>query len=228
MIRPLFALLLLSVVLPRCVLASEAANVTEPPLNYRVERFTLDHETLLDGLKNLSSGSQPFSFGFEMPLRAEFRDVATPERIFEVDLKGKTIRELLDYMCLIDSRYAWSTEGAFVNIYPRATETDSSYLLNRIIPTFAMHSVSNINQALFSMADQLPPPREQVAHVQAGGDSSYPLKPWTESFGRLTVRQAVNRLCQHLGPNSNWVLSGSSDFRGFGFFRRWRTLETVF
>jgi hypothetical protein len=83
-----------------------------------------------------------------------------------------------------------------------------------------LKELTDIQQGLFAIANQLPPPREQVAVAQIGGDDSYPPEPWTTSYEDLTVRQAINRLVHHMGERGSWAFGGSADFRAFAFNRQ--------
>jgi hypothetical protein len=194
-------------------------NLEELVLSKPVPQFTLLQGTLYDGLKNLSSGPVPFAFGFEEVLKERFSDPDIQDPQFDLRLENKTVRDTLDALCEADSRYSWSSDAFTVNIYPRSTVGDAAYLLNRRLPKLDLAGITNIDEGLLAIVHQLPPPQEQVAHVQMGGDSSYPLEPWHSSFQDLSVRQAMNRLVAHMGQHACWIFHGSRDFRAFTFFR---------
>lgn len=196
-----------------------SATLEELVLNKRIAVLRLTQSTFLDALENLSSDPVPFAFGFEEVLRDRFADPEVREPRFDLLVENKTIREVLDALCAADSRYMWSSDGLTINVYPRATVDDADYLLNRWLPNLEINGITNVDQGLLAIVHQLPPPEEQVAHVQMGGDSSYPAEPWHASFQGLTVRRAMNRLVAHMGPRACWILHGSRDFRAFGFFR---------
>ncbi len=185
----------------------------------RVPRFTLADETLLDGLKKLSSGDQPFRFGFESVLKAKFSNPTGPDVRFSMNVENKTVREILDALCSADHRYTWSIDDSFINVYPRTSIEDPHYLLNRKLPRLEVINITDIDQALLAIVRQLPPPLEQIAHAQLGGDASYPAGPWTAAFDNLTVREAMNHLTAHMGPRACWIFHGSLDFRAFAFFK---------
>jgi len=188
-------------------------------LSKEIPDFSMIQGTLFDGLKGLSSGPIPFALGFEEVLREKFADPAPPNPHFNLELRNRTVREILNALCLADPRYTWSVQGATINVYPRATVDDTSYLLNRRLIKFELNGITDIDQGLLAIVRQLPPPEEQVAHVQMGGDSSYPPDPWKVSFQNLAVRQAINHLVAHMGPNACWIFHGSRDFRTFTFLR---------
>jgi len=207
-------------------LLAQPSAITPPPakfedrvLSKKISDFTMAKGTLLDGLKSLSSGPTPFALGFEEVLREKFADPAVPAPHFDLQMRNKTVREILNALCLADPRYAWSFEGETVNVYPRATANDARYLLNRSLAKFELDGITDIDQGLLAIVHQLPNPVEQVAHVQMGGDSSYPAEPWKASFQNLTVREAINHLVGHMGPRGCWIFHGSRDFRAFTFLR---------
>ena len=214
-------LLALSLVLPRP--DGVRAEQSEPRsgsrlLNTRVTEFEMHDETVLDGLWNLARGPSPFGFGFERVLKRRLTDSDIPDPRFSLELKGKTIREVLNALCEADHRFTWSMDGATVNVFPRAISNDASYLLNRKLERFELKNATDVQNGLLAIVNQLPPPVEHVAEAQIGGADPYPPEPWTVTFQNLTVRQVVNRLAAHGGRCGTWIFGGSMDFRTFGFF----------
>ncbi len=189
-------------------------------LEIRVAHFELKDQTLFDGLAQLSSSVKSLAFGFEKFLTAKFTDPDVSYPHFSIDLADKTVREILNELCKMDSRYTWSRDGRTINVYPRATVDDPSYLLNRRLEKLALSGVTDIQQPLLAIYQQLPQPRENIGIVQAGGDITYPSKPWTVTLANLTVRQAMNRIAAHMGPRGSWILSGSRDVKAFSF-QKW-------
>jgi hypothetical protein len=204
-------------------LRSEApANATngDSVLNTEVPEFNLTEETIEVGLKRLASGSAGFAMGFEHELKAKHTDPPILDPRLTLHLRTTTVREALDAMCRADRRYTWSKDDMFINVYPSKTANDASYLLNRKLLRLDLKELTDIQQGLLAIVNQLPPPREQVAIAQIGGDDSYPPEPWTTSYEDLTVRQALNRLVHHMGERSSWAFIGSADFRAFAFNRQ--------
>ncbi|HEV3480880.1 MAG TPA: hypothetical protein VGR97_00975 [Candidatus Acidoferrales bacterium] len=188
------------------------------PLDTRMPDFTLDDKSILTGVRMLEKESLGIHFGFEEILTHKFSDPKAPYPKITVRLEHPTARDVLDALCAADPRYMWSDDGNATNIYPRATVGDPSYLLNRELEVFQVQDITQIDQGLLAIVRQLPPPVEQVAHVQIGGGSGeYPPVPWTAVFNNITVRQALNRLVAHVGPNALWVFYGSQEFREFAF-----------
>jgi hypothetical protein len=167
----------------------------------------------------LNSESLGISFGFEEILTRKVSDTEVPAVKITVRLLNPTIREILNALCAADPRYTWSLDGLTVNVFPSSTMTDSKYLLNRELASFRINGITEIDLGLLAIAQQLPGPMEQIAHAQVGGDASYPIEPWTASLGDLTVRQAINRLVEHMGSSSFWFFGGSDEFRYFAFYR---------
>ncbi len=194
-------------------------DVGKTLLDARVPSFVIRGGTLLDGLAQLSAEPVEISFAFEDSLKARVNDPPVPESRFDLRLEKRTIKEILDELCRMDGRYTWARDGSMINVYPRATINDKSYLLNRRLKQLELRGVREAGQALFAIVAQIPPPFEQITFAQAGGDISYP-EPWNERLRDLTVRHALNLAARHLGPKGGWVLSGSSDFRTVGFHNR--------
>jgi len=204
--------------------AEAPANATnvDSVLNTNIPEFNLNEETIEVGLKRLASGSAAFAMGFEHELKSKQTDPPILDPRLTLHLRATTVREALDAMCRADSRYTWSTDDTFINVYPIKTVNDASYLLNRRLMRLDLKELSDIQQGLWAIVNQLPPPREQVAVAQIGigVDDSYPPEPWTTSYEDLTVRQAINRLVHHMGERGSWAFTGSRDFRAFAFNRQ--------
>jgi hypothetical protein len=201
---------------PRPEASANATNV-DFVLNTKIAEFNLNEETIETGLKRLASGSAPFAMGFEHELKSKQTDPPILDSRLTLHLKKTTVREALDAMCRADSRYTWSTDDTFINVYPIKTVNDASYLLNRRLMRLDLKELTDTQQGLLAIVNQLPPPREQVAVAEIGGDDSYPAESWTTSYENLTVRQAINRLVRHMGERGSWAFTGSTDFRAFAF-----------
>jgi hypothetical protein len=188
-------------------------------LDTNVSDFFLSNQTIFEGVSQLNSQSIPLAFGFEKPLKAKFDGPRIPDPSISLSLRDVTLRQALDALCKADGRYSWSLDGSTVNIYPSKITNDPSYLLNRRLNTLKLENILDVQQGLLAIARQLPPPEEQLAHAQMGGDTVYPAEPWNVTLENLTVRQAINRLTEHMGAHSAWLFYGSEDFRAFSFYR---------
>jgi hypothetical protein len=187
-------------------------------LDTKVSEFELQNQTLADGLWKLAGAPAPFAFGLEKVLKKRLADPEMQDPSFSLQLRNKTVREILDALCQADSRFTWSVDGATINVFPRAVVNDPTYLLNRKLAKFELRNASDAQDGLLAIVHQLPPPIEQVANAQVGGADPYPPEPWTVSLENVTVRQVINRLAAHGGPSGIWIFGGANDFRSFGFF----------
>jgi hypothetical protein len=204
---------------PACAPSRQAAVENgEKFLENKLSAFELRNETILDGLWKLARGPVPFSFGFEKPLKEKISDPEPPDLPLVLQLQNKSIREILDTLCQADARYTWSFHAGTVDVFPRAVVGDDSYLLNRKLSRFELKNATNVQNGLLAIVRQLPPPLEQIAQAQAGGDDPYPPEPWSITLEDVTVRQVVNKLAAHGGPYGIWIFGGAKDFRAFGFF----------
>ena len=176
-----------------------------PVLDSEISTFNLDEETIEIGLKRLASGSTAFAMGFEHELKSKQIDAPIQDPGLTLHLTGTTLRGALDAMCYADGRYTWSMDDTFINVYPIRTVNLNSYLMNRRLTKLDLKKLTDIQQGLLAIVNQLPPPREQVAIAQIGGDDTYPAEPWTTRYDNLTVRQAINRLVHHMGERASWV-----------------------
>jgi len=152
------------------------------PLNARIAHFDVSDAILRDGMSELSLKKvDGLHLGFEEVLRERISDDPRAHNThFSLHLEGKTVRGILDELCRSDVRYAWSKDGGTVNIYPRATTDDHSYLLNLWIENIGVHEMPDPDQALTPLSKLFPD--QQVGYFGPGlGDSAYD-KPWTASF----------------------------------------------
>jgi len=188
------------------------------PSDAKIAHFEVVDRTIFDGLASLSVATESLSFGFEEVLRDRFKDAPKQHPRFTVRLEQKTVREILDVLCKMDSRYVWSEDGETVNVYPRETVADADYLLNRHLNQLEIQDIKSVDGGLLAIARQLPPPTEQIAIAQVGGSLSYS-NPWSAQLHNVTVRQAINVLASRLGPRGSWTFSGSRDFRTFSFHK---------
>ncbi len=198
--------------------ADSAADPGAAALAARVPIFSIHHATVFDGVAELSSEHTGLSFALEDVLKAKFSDSAVPHSHFDLNLQNRTIREILDALCSKDVTYMWTRDGLTVNVFPRSIVDDSSYLPNRQLGQFDLRGMTDTEQAVFAIVAHLPPPFEQIACAQAGGDTSYAV-PWDVTFRNLTIRQAFNLIARHLGSEGGWVLGGSREFRTIGFHK---------
>lgn len=213
--------LLLWLSLSSCVLTNAALGQAASPaydsaLNAKVARFEVVNRTMQESLVQLSSERLPVTLGFEAVLKEKTPDASRTEPRFSLRLENKTVREILDALCGVDTRFTWSHDAFGVNVFPRATIGDASYFLNRKIDKLEFHNIGDAYQALTPLARHFP--NEQIAYSHLGGDVRL-APPWTETFQDLTVRQVLNRIAAQLGPFGGWMFYGSKDLRWFNFHK---------
>jgi len=189
------------------------------PLDIKISSFDVKDAILRDGLSELSlQNVEGLHLGFEEIIRNKIQDdprETSPH--FSLHLQDKTVREILDELCRFDTHYAWSEEGATINVYPRVTTDDSSYLLNLQIDKIVLTDVPDPNQTLTPLSKQFP--QQQVGYSGPTlGDNRY-ATTWTMVFENLTVRQFINRVAEHMGAQTSWVWQGGTQERMFTFLK---------
>jgi len=199
--------------------AQKVGGAAAPPLEARVGRFDITDAIVRDGLSELSlKNIEGLHLGFEEVIRDRIKD--DPRSLsthFSLHLENRNVREILDALCESDPRYTWTEEGNSLNIYPRGVKGSPSYLLNLPIGRIALADVSDPDQALTPLSQLFP--EQQVGYFGPGlGGNTY-AEPWTVVFQRLTVRQFIDRIAEHMGPQTSWVWEGGRRERMFTFLK---------
>jgi len=194
-------------------------QVTPRPKDVKIERFDLSDAILRDGVSELSlERIDGLHLGFEEIIRSNIQDdpwIITPH--FSLHLRNKSVGEILDALCASDLRYIWSEDGDTINVYPRAINSDPSYLLNLRIDGIVLEDKPDPDQALTPLSKLFP--AQQVGYFGPGlGDNTYP-QLWTTTFEDLTVRQFVNRIAEHMGLRTAWIWQGGKGERMFTFVK---------
>jgi hypothetical protein len=189
------------------------------PLEEAVDRFDVSDAILRDGLSELSlKGIEGLHLGFEEIIRDKIQD--DPRAVsshFSLHLERKKVRQIINALCESDGRYTWSEDGASVNVYPQAAKGDPSYLFNVRIERIDLKAVPGPDQALTPLSKLLPD--QQIGYFGPGlGDNTY-AQPWTAIFEHVTVRQFIDRIAEHMGPQTSWVWEGGKQERMFTFLR---------
>jgi len=208
--------LVVACVAPSC---GQSVNPPHSPLDVIIDRFDVTDAILRDGLSTLSLKQVPgLHLGFEEIIRERIQDdprSLTPH--FSLHLQNKTVREILAALCDADKRYVWSEDASSVNVYPQQANAERPYLLNMHIRRIVVTEVPNANQAVTALSGFFP--GQQIGYFPTGlGDNSYS-SPWTATFDDLSVRQFVNRIAEHMGPQTSWVWEGGKGERGFLFLK---------
>ncbi len=189
-----------------------------PALDTIVERFELKDASLIDAISQLSL--EPINglhLGMEEILRPKVSDPRDRSVRFSLDLRHTAVKDILEALCRLDQRYAWSADGQSINVYPQVVVGDQGYLLNIKLEAITVDRIDEPQHSLLASLARLVP-GQQIGYSQIGGDFQY-AEPWTASFKDLTVRSFINRLAEHLGPRSAWVWQGGKNERMFSFFR---------
>ncbi len=216
--RSMAVLLLVSVSASFAAEEEEKLAKTSDELNRPFGKLELHRETVIDGAARLTEVSD-IGLSVEVPLASSLN--APPPRLEELSatLDGGRVRDLLDGLCELDRSMAWSADGDMVNLFPRKTVSDSSYLFNRRVSILRFSQVRDAGEAVLQAVAQLPGKKEQIAHMQVGGSTAFP-KPWSATFTNITIREALNRIARQLGPTYGWKVQGSQDFRWIMFHQR--------
>ena len=96
-----------------------------------------------------------------------------------------------------------------MNVYPAASEHDSSYLLNLRITQIKVKDIPDPDQALPPLSKVFP--SQQVGYFGPGLDDNTYAGLWTAVFQDLTVRQYINRIAEHMGPRTYWTWAGGRE-----------------
>lgn len=222
--RPVAALLFFALVAQAPVSGHSQSGPQGPktaksPLDVVIGRFDVVDAILRDGLSELSlKNVDGLHLGFEEIIRDKIDD--NPRRLathFSLHLEDKSVRQIIDALCQFDSRYTWLQDGASINVYPTAAQSDPSYLLNLRIEHIGLNDIPDPDQALTPLSSLFP--YEQIGYFGPGlGDNTY-TERWTAAFERLTVRQFINRIAEHMGPRTSWVWEGGRQERMFTFLK---------
>jgi hypothetical protein len=200
--------------------SAEGGQRHPKPLTARIDHFDITDAILRDSLSVLSLKKvDGLHLGFEELLRKSIQDDPwSLNTRFTLHLANKNLREILDAICLSDIRYTWAEDGDSINIYPRDAANDSTYLLNLWIDKIRVVTIPDPDQALTPLSKLFP--AQQVGYAGFSlGDNSY-ARAWTEDFQRLTVRQYINRIAEHMGSETSWVWQGGTNERMFTFVKR--------
>lgn len=191
----------------------------KPPLQATIDHFDVEDAIMRDGISELSlKNIEGLHLGFEEIIRDRIQD--DPRALsahFSLHSEGNSVRQILDALCQSDKRYAWSTDGASINVYPRASTDDPLYLLNLRIKRIQVNGIPDPDQGLTPLSKLFP--EQQVGYFGPGlGNNTY-AQPWTMVFEGLAVRQFINRMAEHMGPRTSWVWGGGKSERMFTFLK---------
>jgi hypothetical protein len=184
----------------------------------KIDTFELKDATIREGISELSlKNVEGLHLGFEELIRDKIEDdPRTLGTHFSVHMEGRTVEQIVNALCASDPHYTWSEDGASLNVYPRSTTGDAFYLLALRIKHIEVNNIPDPDQGLTPLSKLFP--EQQIGYLGSGGEDAYP-QPWTAVFERLTVRQFINRIAEHMGPRTSWVWQGGKDERMFTFVK---------
>jgi hypothetical protein len=193
----------------------QATVATADPLEQRVVNFELKADTLGDALGRLNQ-SINISISIEGVLPQE-GTVTNPK--FTAKSENRTVAQILDWLCNLDTRYGWSRDGNNVNVFPRNSSSDPDYFFDRKISNLHFEQLRKVADAVLAVNSQSGDRGGGVIYMGIGQAQSF-TEAWTASFTDITVRQALNRIAQHLGPTYGWQIGGTTKARLIVFYYR--------
>jgi hypothetical protein len=203
--------------LPQLLGTDLAQNNHGTPASQVIADFNFHGGALIDAIAELSSTpGLELHIGFEEIIRDRITDPRDRSIRFELHLVNRTVGQVLDDLCKLDPRYTWSTDGDSVNVFPHTIQKNPAYLMNLEIEEIGLSNVSNPDKTLKQLHVLFPAP--QVGYMQSGGQNEY-TAPWSVKFERLSVRQFINRIAEHMGPRTSWVWQGGQNERMFTFLK---------
>ncbi len=177
-------------------------------LEQKVESFEIRDETIGEALGQLNQ-----SFDISISIEGVLPDegtVTNPK--LNANVRNVTLAEVLDRLCVLDTRYRWARDGNSVNFFPKTSLSDSNYFFNRTLADLHFHDVRRVGDAVIAVDRQSSDPDGGVIYMGIGQKEGF-AEPWTASFSKITVRQALNRIAQQLGPTYGWQIGGTTKAR---------------
>lgn len=188
--------------------AHQELNTSQDPFDRKIENFELKDESIFEGIARLDQMSS-IAISIEGIL-PEQGTIQNPK--FRAKLEGATVSEVLSWFCRLDIRYSWGRDGNMVNIYPSAMRDNPNYFFNRKLPELHFQDIRQSDDAAITIVHQLGDPSEHLYFLGVGGTQQFS-NPWTANFHDITVRQALNRIAQQLGPTYGWQIGGHTGTR---------------
>jgi hypothetical protein len=194
-----------------CAQATEASD----PFDRITSTFQLDQQTMFEAIARLNE-STGIVVSVERVLGTEGEGPVDPK--FTATIGGGKPASILDEICDLDGQYSWARDGNVVNIFPRRSVKDRAYLFNRKIPVLKLKDAADAPSAAIDAVHALSgPPAQLIVLILGNLDFE---KPWTTTIGDLSLRQAINRIAEHLCVTCGWQLSGTDTTPTIVFYRR--------
>lgn len=135
----------------------------EAKLAQRVERYNAAGRSLTDAVLDLA-------FEYQLPLGVEYVDRGAALRPIEIELRQKSVREILGALVATAPEYRIDFSGEIVHLFSPVARQDSSNLLNTVIPNFEVSEIDPYMadmELICALHRQLQPP--------AGCGGSHPI-----------------------------------------------------
>jgi hypothetical protein len=174
------------------------------PFEQKVESFDLRGQTIGEALGQLNQ-SFDISISIEGVLPEE-GTVTNPK--LNTSMRNVTLAMVLDQLCVLDTRYRWARDGNSANFFPKTSLSNPNYFFSRTLTDLHFHDVRRVDDAVIAIDRQSGDPSGGVIYMGIGQTQGF-AEAWTASFRNLTVRQALNRIAQKLGPTYGWQIGGT-------------------
>jgi hypothetical protein len=193
----------------RIDLAQDSSKGAEKdPFDQKVTVVELRDETIFDAIGRLN---QSYDVAISIEGILPDQGVVTNPK-FRGEIENRTLGEALTWLCTLDGRYTWTRDGTMANLFPTKFRDDPHYFFNRSLPILKFQDARQSGEAAIDVVHQLGDPAEHLIFLGIGGTQAFP-KPWTATFNDITVRQALNRIAQQLGPTCGWQIGGTTNAR---------------
>ena len=186
---------------------SKPNESTPDLLQQPIQELTLKDQYFMDGIVKLANLASGFGFSLEYILPPPQAPLPTDPK-FTDKISGVTLAEALDWLCRLDPRYTWSRDGTTINVFPRASLEKKNYYFTRKLSSLVFHEERNAYDALPKVLKPISSPKEAVITSHGVRDYQTPLNA---TFTNITVREALNRLIQHLSPTEGWMVTGNEE-----------------
>lgn len=184
------------------------------PFERTVQTFSLDRQTVFEAIARLHEATGVV-VSVERSLTAT--QVTQADQEFTATIAGGKTEVVLNEICALDGRCAWTRDGNMVNIYPRKVKADPNYVFNRKISVFQLDNVADAGTAAIRAMRETTGPPAQLVVLEAGNYDF--AAPWTVKFTDVTLRQAINRIAAHLCGTCGWQLTGTKAAPTIIFYR---------
>ncbi|MFI5176281.1 MAG: hypothetical protein ACHQKY_15580 [Terriglobia bacterium] len=186
---------------------SKPNEATADLLQQPIQELSLENQRFMDGIVKLDTLVSGLGFSVEYILSPPRAPLPTDPR-FTTKITGVTLAEALEWLCKLDPRYTWSRDGTTINIFPRTSLEEKNYYFTRKLSHLVFREERNAYDAVEKVLTPISSPKEAVLTLKGVRDYQTPL---SATFTNITVREALNRLIQHLSPTEGWMVFGNQE-----------------